>query len=175
MKKEFCLAVVMLALPGVTLGQTSKPPVKMGLWRTTNTSTMTGFPIPPGLAARLQAMGRSAPAGQSHTTVMQSCLTPEKWLKMFSDVQQSNECQFNNQHQTSTGFSADMTCKSSNGRHTSTGHIEVNFVSAVKMQGKVHAEVASESQPVVMDTTFDSIYRGDDCRGISPDSAKIVH
>ena len=177
MKKELCFTVVMLALPGVALAQTSTPPVKMGLWQTTNVSTMTGFQIPPEVAARLQAMGRQVPTGQPHTTITQSCLTPEKWQKMFSDMQQSKECQFSNQHQTSTGFSSDMACKSSDGRHNSTGHMEVNFVSAEKMQGKVHAEVVSESQPkpIVMDMTFDSAYQGEDCKGISPDSGKIVH
>lgn len=175
-KKGLCFAVVMLVLSGVTPAQTSTPPVKMGLWQTTNISTMTGFQIPPEVAARLQAMGKKLPTGQPQTTVTQSCLTTEKWQKMFTDMQQNRNCQLSNQHQTSAGFSADMACRSTDGRHNSTGHIQVNFVSEEKMQGKVHVEVISESQPkpIVMDMSFDSAYHGDDCKGVSPDLAKTV-
>ena len=176
MKKELCFAVVMVVLPVVTLAQTSTPPVKMGLWQTTNISTMTGIQISPEVAARLQAMGKQLPTGQPHKTVTQSCLTTEKWQKMFTDMQQSRNCQLSNQHQTSAGFSADMACRSTDGRHNTTGHIEVNFVSAEKMQGKAHAEVTGESQPkpIVVDMSFDSAYQGDDCKGVSPDEAKTV-
>ena len=177
MKKKFCFVAAMLTLPGMLLSQSSTPPVKMGLWQSTNVITMTGFQIPPEVAARLQAMGRQVPGSQPRTVVTQSCLTPEKWQKMFSDMQQNKDCQFTNQHQTDSGFSADMACKSSDGKHNSTGHMEVNFVSAEKMQGKVHAEAISESQPkpIVMDMNFESAYQGNDCKDISPDNPKVVH
>ena len=33
---------------------------------------------------------------------------------------------------------------------------------------------ARQSQPIVMDMTFESVYQGEDCKGISPDSPKII-
>ena len=178
MQKQICFAVAMLWIFGVAVAQISEPPVKMGLWQTTNTSTMTGIQIPPDVAARLQAMGRPLPSmGQPHTTVVQSCLTPEKWKNMFSDMQRDRECQFTNVHQASDSFSADIACKSADGRYNSTGHIEANFPSTEKMHGKAHMEtiMQSQPQPIVADMSFDSVYQGADCQGISPDSPKVIH
>ena len=124
-----------------------------------------------------RVMGRQLPGAQPRTTVMQSCLTAEKWKKMFSDMQQNKDCHFTDQKITSTGMSGDLTCKSGDGRTNSTGHVEVSFVSDEKMTGKAHMETTSASmpKPIVMDMTFDSVYQGSDCKGISPDSPKIVH
>jgi hypothetical protein len=140
------------------------------------TNTMTGMQIPPDVAARLKAMGRPVPTGQPHTTVSQSCVTREKWKDMFSHMQRNHDCQFTNEHQTSTSMSADMTCKSPDGKYSSTGHIDVRFTSAEKMSGKVHAEtiMQSQPQPIVMDMSFESAYQGADCQGISPDSPKVI-
>ena len=59
---------------------------------------------------------------------------------------------------------------------SSKGHMEATFVSQEKINGKVHMEMTSarQSQPIVMDVTFESVYQGADCKGISPDSPKIV-
>jgi hypothetical protein len=176
MYKRMLLSMAVLGFLGVALAQTSEPPVKMGLWQTKVTSTMTGFQIPPDVAARLKAMGRPVPGAEPQTVVSQSCLTPGKWKEMFSHMQRNHDCQFTNEHQSSTGMSADMACKSSDGRTSSTGHIAVSFTSSEKMTGKVHAETVRQSQPqpIVMDMSFESAYQGKNCQGISPDSPKIV-
>lgn len=150
------------------------PAVKMGLWQNTATTTMAGFQLPPDVLAKMQAMGRPVPGSTPMTTVTQSCLTPEKWQKSFGNMQQTKDCQFTNVHQSAAGMSGDMACTSGGG--TSKGHIEATFASQEKVNGKVHMEIVSarQPQPIVMDMTFESVYQGSDCKGISPDSPKIL-
>jgi Protein of unknown function (DUF3617) len=179
MKMRVCLVIAMLAAPVAMVAQgPTAPPMKMGLWQSTSTMTMTGMQIPPEVAARMQAMGRPVPGGP-RTVVTQSCLTPEKWQKTFGDMQQrqGQECHLSNQQVSSAGMSADIACKSQEGRGSSTGRIEVTFTSAEKTNGKVHMETTIESQPkpIVSDVTFESVYQGADCKGISPDSPKVMH
>lgn len=176
MRKQIFAVAGMLAISGAALAQVSAPPVKMGLWQTTNTVTMSGIRIPPDVAARLKAMGRPLPMEQPTTHVLQSCLTPEKWKNMFSDMQRNGNCEFTNLHQTSDSLSVDMTCNSPDGRSSTMGHIEASFTTAEKMHGKAHIETQMQSQPqtIVMDMSFDSAYQGSDCQGISPDSAKMI-
>lgn len=177
MQKQIWLVVTTLVFSGVVFAQTPTPPVKTGLWQTTNTVTISGLQIPPDVAARLQAMGRPLPTGQPSTSVTQSCLTTEKWENMFRDMQRDHDCHLTNQRQTPSTLSADMVCKSADGRRSSTGHIEANFLSPEKMHGKAHIETMAESQPhpIVVDMSFDSVYQGADCKGISPDSSRAVH
>jgi hypothetical protein len=54
--------------------------------------------------------------------------------------------------------------------------VDATFASQEKMNGKVHMEIttARQTQPIVMDVTFEGVYQGADCKGISPDSPKIV-
>jgi Protein of unknown function (DUF3617) len=177
MKREFCLAMAVLASTVAVVAQDVVPPpaVKMGLWQNTSTNTMTGIQLPPDVVAKMQAMGRPVPGMTPTTTVTQSCLTPEKWQKSFGNMQQNKDCQFTNVHQSASGMSADMVCVTE-GR-TSKGRIEATFESQEKANGKVHLEIATgrQPQPIVMNMTFESVYQGADCKGISPDSPKIVH
>ena len=175
MQKRMMLSMTLLGFLSAGMAQISEPPVKMGLWQTNITSTMTGFQIPPEVAARMKAMGKPVP-GAPNTVVTQSCLTPEKWKDSFRHMQQDHDCQLTNVHQSSTAMSADMACKAPDGKYTSTGHMEVSFTSESKMSGKVHVTTVMQSQPqpIVMDMTFDGVYKGADCQGISPDSPKIL-
>jgi hypothetical protein len=176
MKRELCLVMAVLAgsATGLTQDAITPPPVKMGLWQNTATNTMTGLQIPPEVAAKLQAMGRPVPGAAPRTIVTQSCLTPDKWQKSFADTQQSRNCQFTNVHQSATGMSGDLACTSAEG--SSKGHLDATFASQEKMSGKVHMEITSarQPQPIVMDVTFEGVYQGADCKGISPASPKIV-
>ncbi len=177
MKRELCLVMAVLAGSATALTQDAiaPPPVKMGLWQNTATNTMTGLQIPPEVAAKLQAMGRPVPGAAPRTIVTQSCLTPDKWQKSFTETQQNKNCQFTNVHQSATGMSGDLACTSAEG--SSKGHLDATFANQEKMSGKVHMEIttARQPQPIVMDVTFEGVYQGADCKGISPDSPKIVH
>jgi hypothetical protein len=176
MKRELCLLIAVLAGSAAGLAQDvpAPPPVKMGLWQNTATNTMTGLQIPPEVAARMQAMGRPVPGAAPRTIVTQSCLTPDKWQKSFADMQQNKNCQFTNMHQSTTGMSSDFACTMGEG--SSKGHVDATFASQEKMNGKMHMEIttARQPQPIVMNGTFESVYQGADCKGISPDSPKVV-
>jgi hypothetical protein len=178
MKRQFCLVMVVLAGSVAVVAQDAAPAppaVKMGLWQNTVTNTMSGLQIPPEVAARMQAMGRPVPGAAPRTIVTQSCLTPDKWQKSWADMQGKNNCQFTNVHQSATGLSGDVTCTMPEG--ASKGHLDATFSSQEKANGKMHMEIttARQSQPITMDMTFESVYQGADCKGISPDSPKIIH
>ena len=176
MKRELCLLMAGLVGSVAALAQdvSAPPPVKMGLWQNTATNTMTGLQLPPDVLAKLQAMGRPVPGAAPRTIVTQSCLTPDKWQKSFTDMQQNKSCQFTNVHQSTTGMSGDIACTTGEG--SSKGHMEATFPSQEKMNGKMHMEIttARQPQPIVMDVTFEGLYQGADCKGISPDSPKVV-
>ncbi len=93
MKRELCLVMAVLAgsATGLTQDALTPPPVKMGLWQNTATNTMTGLQLPPEVVAKMQAMGRPVPGAAPRTIVTQSCLTPDKWQKSFTDMQQRQE------------------------------------------------------------------------------------
>ncbi|MES2221895.1 MAG: DUF3617 domain-containing protein [Acidobacteriota bacterium] len=176
-KQEIFFLAAILGFMGVAVAQTVEPPpIKMGLWQTTLTSTMTGFQVPPEVAARMKAMGRSMPMGQPHTTVTQSCATPENWKDMFRNMRRQDKCDLSNEHLTSSSLTADISCKSEDERMTSKGHVDIHFVSDEAIEGKVHVEtiMASQPQPIVSDMNFNSAYQGADCHGVSPHSAKVI-
>lgn len=167
-----CLCLLAIAFTAAQ-AQTA-PPVKMGLWKTTSVMTTSGFQIPPDVAARMKAAGRSI--GEPQTVNTLSCLTAEKWKKIFDPSQHDQKCQFTNQQQSSSGMSADMTCSAGASGRTSTGHMAMTFDSTEKMHGKFHMEVNAQSQPhpILIDNSFNGVYQGSDCQGISPDSPKML-
>jgi hypothetical protein len=171
--RSLCLLPVAVTLAAAAAAQTA-PPVKMGLWKTSSTITTSGFQLPPDVAARMKAAGRSP--GEPRTVNTLSCLTAEKWKKIFDPSQHDQKCQFTNQQQSSSGMSADMACSSGNGAHTSTGHMAMTFDSTEKMHGKFHMEVNSQSQPhpILIDNSFTGLYQGADCQGVSPDTPKVL-
>jgi hypothetical protein len=101
-------------------------------------------------------------------------MTAESWQKSMTDMQQKQNCQITNLHQSATAMSGDMACTTPEG--SSKGHMEATFPSMEKMNGKMHMEVTTsrQPQPIVVDSTFESVYQGADCKGISPDAAKVV-
>jgi hypothetical protein len=128
----------------------------------------------PGGAGEDAGDGRPVPGGAPRTIVTQSCLTPDKWQKSFADMQQNKNCEFTNVHQSTTGMSGDIACTTADG--SSKGHMQATFAGQEKMNGKMHIEIttARQPQPIVMDGTFQSVYQGADCKGISPDSPEVL-
>ena len=146
----------------------------MGLWQSTVVSTLTGIQLPPEIVEKMKAAGRSIPGGTPKTTVSQGCLTPEKWQDSWQRAQAGDDCHTKNYKMDASGMSADIECKSESG--SSTGHTQITFISSEKAHGTTHMEVVSarSPQPIVMDITIDSVYQGADCKGISPDGAKVM-
>jgi len=173
MKKSLLLSFASTLFVSLTAHAQSTPPIKKGLWQTSSVSKMTGLTLPPEIVQRLKQAGRPVP-GEPTTTVMQQCLTAEKWKEDFAQAQGSKDCHMQNLKQTSSSLTADINCTGA--ATTSTGHMELNFVSAEKMHGTMHAQVISkrQPQPIVMDVTYDSVYQGSDCKGVSPDDPKLI-
>ncbi|MCL2660238.1 MAG: DUF3617 domain-containing protein [Acidobacteriaceae bacterium] len=167
MKRMFGVSAV-LAFCSLVFAQTvSAPPMKMGLWEITTVSKMK-LNLPPEVMAHLPGMG-------PQTFVSQVCMTPETWRDAYTKSQKNNkDCQYTNLKQDASGMSADVVCHS--GKGTSTGHMQLTFVSMERTQGTMHMEMTDgkNPQPTIMDMTFDSVFRGDDCKGLAPGAAKLV-
>jgi Protein of unknown function (DUF3617) len=173
MKKLLCTAFVIAAT--CVAQAPSAPPVKMGLWHGTTVSRMTGFQLPPEVVEKMKAMGRPVPGSEPKTIQTESCLTPEKWKEMFAKTEDEREnCKIQNMKQDSSGMSADLVCDTRGG--TGKGHLQVDFISTEKVHGAMHMEMVmqQQSEPIVVDMTFDSTYQGSDCKGVSPDSPKVI-
>jgi hypothetical protein len=156
-------------------GAQAAPPVKMGLWHGTTVTKMAGLNLPPEVAEKMKAMGRPVPGSEPRTIETESCLTPEKWKEMFTRAQNNETCKVTNLKQDSSEMSADVVCDSLRGG-SGKGHMQMSFVSTEKVHGTMHMEMVSQRQPqpIVMDMTIDSTYEGSDCKGISPDTPKMI-
>jgi len=176
-KRNLCSAlamVVVMLVPCIARAQAA-PPVKMGLWQGTTVTKMSGLTLPPEVVERMKAMGRPVPGSEPKTIEMQSCLTPEKWKELFTKAQSNENCKIANLKQDASGMSADIVCDAMRGG-TGKGHMEMSFVSTEKVHGTMHMEIVSERQPqpIVMDMTIDNTYQGADCKGVSPDTPKMI-
>jgi len=146
--------------------------MKMGLWEITTTSKIK-LNLPPEVIAQLG--GKSLPGMGPQTFVSQVCMTPETWRDAYTKSQKNNkDCQYTNLKQDASGMSADVVCQS--GKGTSTGHMQLTFVSMERTQGTMHMEMTDgkNPQPTIMDMTFDSVFKGEDCKGLAPGAAKLV-
>ncbi len=172
MKKIFCS---MSLIAAACVAQAPAPPVKMGLWQGTIVTRMSGLQLPPEVAERMRQMGRLVPGSEPKTIETQSCLTAEKWKEMFAKPPETESCKVENLKQDAGGMSADIVCASPSGGG-GKGHVEMNFLSSEKVHGTMHMEItpSRQPQPIVMDTTYDSTYQGADCKGVSPDTPKIM-
>jgi hypothetical protein len=156
MQKRMFFLMAMWMFPVGMLAQTSTPPVKMGLWQTTDTSTISGM-------------------GQMPVIVTQSCFTQAGWQNVFKSMQHDDHCTFTSMKQTATTFTADMACSS--GDSSSTTHFDVKFVSTERIQGEAHGQMLSPHwpQPMNFEAHFESVFQGADCKGVSPDRARVIH
>ncbi len=160
-----------------TVNPNMPPPVKMGLWETHVTSEIAGLTLPPDVIARLKQMGRPIPGG-SHTTVTQSCLTPEEWRKSLERMNkpQNSDCTLDKHEVNEKKFSFDMSCKTEQGM-TMTGHWEMNVVDDEHAHGSGHMESdqpGPNGQNFSVTTTIDSHYLSADCGDIKPGEPKTM-
>jgi hypothetical protein len=182
MKTLFYAAVVTLIScaaqaqnPAPPAQSAAPPPVKMGLWQGTTTVKVSGFQVPPEVAEKMKATGKPVPGTEPRTIETQSCLTPEKWKEMITKMQDRENCKLTNVKQDATEMSADIACQTSGGG-SAMGRVQANFITSEKVHGIGHMEIMTPRQPqaIIMDTTFDSTYQGADCKGISPDTPKVI-
>jgi hypothetical protein len=130
------------------------PPMKLGLWETTASTTM-------------QMPGMQMPA---RTTKVRSCATAESWNKAFGSARQSKDCKVVNEKQTATHYSFDLTCSASN----ATGHGEMDFGDGTTGHGTMHMVVNTGGKAMTMDTSWESKYVGADCGSVTPGTPEII-
>jgi len=154
----------------------SNPPIKMGLWESSVTSTISGLTLPPDIVAKLQAMGRPVPGG-THTLVSQGCMTPDEWTKAMERMNSSNQskCTYTNRTITAQKISFDMSCTSERGS-AFTGHFEMIIDDDQHSHGTAHmkGEGGPNGQPMTIDTTLSSHFVAADCGDVKPGDAKII-
>jgi hypothetical protein len=179
-KGSLLVALAFCCLPGVVAHAQelpATPPVKMGLWESTVTSTIGGLTIPPDVAARLQAMGRSVPGSGPHTVVTQSCMTKDEWAKSIEKMNNNeSKCTYTNRSITSQKFSFDMSCASEHGG-VFTGHFEMLVDDDEHTHGTAHMKSETSGpngQTMTIDTTLSAHYLAADCGDVKPGDAKVV-
>lgn len=170
------LVLTICCLAGVSaFAQAAPPPIKMGLWESSVTTTMGGITIPPDVAAKMQAMGRPVPGGP-HTTVTQSCMTPDQWDKAMADMnkQGDSKCTLTNKSMDAHHLSFDQSCTSSHGG-TFSGHFDMQFDNDEHSHGTMNMKgTSSGGQPISIDATLTSHFVSADCGEVKPGEAKVI-
>jgi hypothetical protein len=144
-----------IALLGM-LQMPSTPPMKLGLWESTSSMTLT-------------MGGMNAPARPPILTHVQSCVTATTWSKAFAADGRAGACTRSHESYTPGRMSFDLTCPNQHG----TGHVEMHF-DGDTARGTVHIEINAAGHPVVSQTAITSRYLGASCGSVLPGSPKIL-
>jgi hypothetical protein len=173
------LALTAGCLAGAQL-RAQTPPIRMGLWESTNTVTMTGIQLPPDVVEKLKQMGRPVPGSSPQTMMSQSCYTPEEWEKSMSGArrQRDEQCSQHNLEVNSSRMVFDESCTSSRG-DTTTGHFEILFDDAEHAHGSGHftttrAQGSQAGHPINVDMNLKGHFLSADCGDVKPGSPKIL-
>lgn len=137
----------------------SKPPMKMGLWESTSTTTMKMPDMPAGMPGM----------GGGRTTKVRVCMTPETYEKDLARQQQQRECTISNQSTTANSYSFDISCP----RNNATGHFKMTWEGDAG-HGTMHMDMNAGGHAMSMDSTMESRYLGADCGSVQPGSPEIV-
>jgi hypothetical protein len=176
----FALALCCLAGAAAAAQTTVAPlPVKIGLWESSVTTTMSGLPIPPDVAEKMRAMGRPLP-GDPNTMVMQACVTQDEWSKTLANLGKRGDmtCTTSNLMQDSQKLTFDESCVSPRGG-TFAGHFEMFFDDAEHSHGEVHMKTAgaqdgASSLKITIDVSTTSHFVSADCGDMKPGDAKVI-
>jgi hypothetical protein len=177
----FARASLQLALGclvgGVVCAQdvATAPALKMGLWETTETSTISGITYPPDLVDSLRARGRPLP-GSPETIVLQTCYTKEEWAKSVEKWNNNDaKCTHTNRSFTSTKFAFDLRC-ASDPSNVITGHFEMLVDDDEHTHGSIHmkSETGPNGRPTTHDTISSSHFVASDCGVVKPGTPKII-
>ena len=130
------MRIAVMALVAVTTSivgmlQTT-PPVKMGLWETTETTTLA---MPPEMAQKMKAMGMQS--GVPTTTKKRACYTPEVWEKAMGMKPLTADCKVANHMITARNGTISMTCNT--GGVTLTVDAALTFDSTEAWHGTGHS------------------------------------
>ena len=162
------LSLATLAITATAQVADMPPPVKMGLWQTEVTSTMSGMENTP-MAAMAAHNGR--------THINQSCLTREKWKEDIQDLNQrqaNRECTMTNVHQDAKSLSFDQNCNSGGGKMTGHFKMEADDPEHMHGGGTMTMEMQGLPQPITVNTTIASHFMSSDCGSVKPGESKMI-
>lgn len=161
------LALAAFAAPrAVRAQEDAPPPVKMGLWQTEVTTSISGMENSPA----------GAHMGGGRTQVTQSCMTADTWKKdLLKMRQQQSECTMADMHMDAHGVAFSETC-GDNHQYTTTVHFQATFDGDEHMHGTATAHTAGPALPQGMDMTMHmaSHYLSASCGDIKPGAAKVI-
>ena len=147
--------------------------VKLGLWETTVTHSMTGMPampaippdalakMPPEQRARIEAMMKQGGMGGPTTDVRKNCVTQEKLDKQSAFDVNKQEC--TRTVVSSTGSRLEMKIHCEQKQATSDGTFVMEASSPDSAKGTMHLVSNAAGRNINMDFTFSSKYLGPDC------------
>ncbi len=159
-------ALALIAAQAVCAQDIAPPPIKMGLWQNEVTTTMTGMENSPA----------AAHMASEHTSVHQSCLTPETWQRDLSKMrEQKSECTRTNVHQDAHALTFDESCTS--GQFTTVVHFEATFEGGEHMHGIATARTTGAAFPqgMTMNMHMNSHFVSADCGDVKPGETKMIH
>lgn len=165
------LSIAALALPVPAVAQISDvPPVKMGLWQSEVTSTVTGLENTP-MAAYAQSQ-----SGRTH--ISQSCMTPESWkqdIQGFNEKQRNRNCSVANAHQDPDKITFDEVCDTGGGSK-SEAHFTILIDNAEHAHGTGTMKIAEAQlpQPMTINTNIVAHFMSSDCGDVKPHEGKII-
>ncbi len=161
---------LLLSMTAVAAAQsTEPPPVKMGLWQYETTTTADANSAPSPMA---RALG-------DHTTITQSCFTPESWRKGMQDFhsrQQRPDCTQSNLQQDSHHISVDEKCAGDRG-YTTDVHFMVTFDDPEHAHGDGAMKMSGPAFPGGMAMHMNMKYKflSSDCGDVKPGEGKVIH
>jgi len=157
--------IVCVLFSSAAFAMQANPPMKMGLWEMTSTSTMKAT------GKMADAMSRSGQAmGTPTTQSMKMCLTQENWQKAVSG-QMHPGCTESNVVKTAQKYSLTLTC--SRGSSTMTTESVTFLDSPVQMHGTIHLVSNSQNGQMVTDGTSTAKFLSSDCGDIKPIGSAI--
>jgi hypothetical protein len=147
------------------------PPVKMGLWQTETTTSISGATDSPMAKAMANGVGR--------TTVTQGCLTPETWTKDIQGMQERQhgaDCSQSNFQQDSHKVTYDEVCSSQGGYATNV-HFEMMVDDLENGHGSADVKMSGAAFPqgMTMHMTMKTKFLSSDCGSVKPGEGKVIH
>lgn len=144
------------------------PPIKMGLWESEVTVSMTSMDNMPSDAA----------PSSGDTRVQRSCMTPDTWKKDMQAMQahqQNVSCTAANMRQDAHLMSFDEECTSQQGYSTSV-HVEMHLDSDQSMHGTANMKMTGPAFPqgMSMRSSIKSKFLNADCGDLKPGEHRDV-
>ncbi len=170
MKTKCLVAFVILASSLLWAADKLQPlDIKLGLWETTSTNTMSGAPpIPPDVLAKMTPEQRArfeqmiqARTGTPTNHTHKYCLTKEKLEKDLSFGEDKGKC--THTIVASSSSVADVKFRCAENEATTEGTAKFQAVNSENVKGTVHAVTTGSGHTMTIDVSLTSRYLGPAC------------